>query len=103
MCILFYYHTKPLFIIYSLLKQKSIFWPFQEVGGGDEACAGCVAGQFLGLPPEGVCLVHNLQDVTFPEAHTGVSAGDGRILLGAVVSHGPHVELTDEVVYYDDM
>lgn len=79
-------------------KKNDIFiklsWPFQQVGGGDEAGAGGVAGQFLGLPPEGVRLVHDLQDVTFPEAHTGVGAGDGRVLLRAVVGHGAHVELT---------
>lgn len=78
--------------------------PFEQVGGGDEAGAGCGAGQFLGLPPEGVCLVHNLKDVTFPEAHAGVGAGDARVLLGAVVRHGPHVQLTaDGSVHYEDI
>lgn len=79
-------------------------WPFQQVGGRDEAGAGRVAGQFLGLPPEGVCLVHNLKDIAFSEAHAGVGAGDARVLLGAVVRHGPDVQLTpDGLVHYDDI
>lgn len=75
---------------------SELSWPFEQVGGGDEAGAGRVTGQFLGLPPEGVRLVHYLQHITFSEAHPGVGAGDGRVLLGAVVDHGPHVELTPE-------
>lgn len=67
--------------------------PFQQAGGGDEAGTGGGTGQFLGLPPEGVCLVHYLQHVALPEAHAGVGTGDGRVLLRAVVGHGPHVQL----------
>lgn len=67
--------------------------PFQQVGGGDEAGAGRGTGQFIGLPPEGVRLVHYLQHVALLEAHAGVGTGDGGVLLRAVVSHGPHVQL----------
>lgn len=69
--------------------------PFEQVGGGDKASAGGAAWQFLGLPPEGVSLVYNLQNVAPFEAHAGVGTGDGRILLRAVVGHGPYINLTD--------
>lgn len=90
-----------------LLRQEtnsggSKFGPFQQVGGGDEAGAGCAAGQFLGLPPQGVRLVHDLKDVTFSEAHPGVGTGDGRVVLRAVVCHGPHVELTAPRLAHDE-
>lgn len=68
--------------------------PFEQVSGRYESGTGRAAGQLLGLPPEGVGLVHDLQDVAFLEAHPGVSARDGRVLLRAVVGHGPDVELS---------
>lgn len=80
-------------------KQTPPHSPFEEAAGGDEAGAGAgVAGQLLGLPPERVRLVHDLQDVASFEADAGVGAGDGGVLLGAVVGHGSHVHLkTPEV------
>lgn len=50
--------------------------------------------QFSGLPPKGICLVHDLQYVTFLEAHASIGAGDVGVLLWAVIDQGPHVELT---------
>lgn len=67
--------------------------PLEEAGGGDQAGAAGGAGQLPGLPPEGVCLVHDLQDVALPKGHARVCTGDGGVLLGAVVHHGPHVQL----------
>ena len=36
------------------------------------------------------------------EAHPGVGAGDGGILLRAVVGHGAHVQLTHDRLVYKD-
>lgn len=76
--------------------------PLEEIAGGDQACTrGCV-GQFPRLPPVGVSLVHNFQDVSLLECHAGFGTGDGRVLLGAVVSHGSHIQLqgTEEIKRY---
>lgn len=82
------------------LKQvfgSSVGWrqvaPLEKAGGGDEAGAAGVLGQLPGLPPEGVCLVHDLQDVAFPEGHASVGTRDGGVLLRVVVHRGPDVEL----------
>lgn len=67
--------------------------PFEKTGRRDEAGAAGVAGKLPGLPPEGVRLVHNLQDVAFTEANAGVGTRDGRVLLRVVVHHGADVQL----------
>lgn len=69
------------------------FGPFKQVCGRNEAGAGRDPGQFDGLPPEGVCLVHDLQNLSLPEGHTSICAGDGRVRLRVVVHHGTHVQL----------
>lgn len=67
--------------------------PFEKTGRRNEAGATGVAGQLPGLPPEGVRLVHNLQDVAFGEAIAGVGTRDGRVLLRVIVHHSPDVQL----------
>ena len=76
-------------------KHGHVTWPLEQAGGGDEASTGSGDGKLPGLPPVDVGLVHNLQQVSLTEGHACIRAGDGRVLLGAVVCHGPHTQLRD--------
>lgn len=69
--------------------------PLQSAGGGNEPGTGISPGQLPGLPPALVRLVHHLQQVSTPERHPGIRAGNGSVLQGAVVHHRPHVDLRE--------
>lgn len=67
--------------------------PLLEVFGGDEPGSEVAVSHPLCLPPRGVVLGHNLQDVPPFKGKSRLLAGSGLVLQGDVVKQGPHIHL----------
>lgn len=69
--------------------------PLLEEFGGDESSTEVAVAHPFGLPPGGVVLGYNLQDVTSLEGKSRLLTGRGLVISRDVVKQGPHVDLRD--------
>lgn len=64
-----------------------------ELGGGDERSAQVAVAHSLGLPPGGVLLADNLENVPPLERKSRLLARRGFVLVRCVVEQSPQVNL----------
>lgn len=67
--------------------------PLLELFGGDQSGSEVAVSYTLGLPPRGVVLRHDLQDVSSFEGKSRLLAGCSLVFQRDVVKQGPHVHL----------
>lgn len=67
--------------------------PFLELGGGDERSPQVTVAHSLGLPPGGILLAYNLENVPPPKRKARLLARRGFVLIRCVVEQSSQVNL----------
>lgn len=83
------------FFFFSLLgiKNHQAFLPLQKVVWRNKPSTGVKIQGFLCLPPEHIILVNYLKYFTLFKGQACISTRNGRVLQGAVICHGSHIQL----------